>query len=364
MGKRHLKIKTRGAEGTVAEVYRQIRGDFGVLGEPLTLHAVIPELLAGVWASFRESALAGQVPRKYKEAAAVAVSKLNQCPYCIDAHAVMLRATKEHDAAAAIQEGQPDRIKEPRVRAYAEWAMATRSPGSALLASPPFSAVEAPEIIGTALWIHYINRMTKLLLGGALIPIRSNLLGLRALSERMGGLFFTSAVERRLAGGASLNTVPETPAAPDFGWTSPSPTITRAFAAFALAAENAGSKYLAKEVRAAVQGRLNVWDGSAPGFGRAWMEPELMNLPDELRPAGRLALIAALAPDQAGDDVIRGFRQRSPGDAALVGAVAWSSFAAARTIGKWMAQPGLNNLSNAYDGSPNRPGIGQNAGRS
>ncbi len=340
MGGNHLKIKTRGVKGTVAEVYRQIRSEFGVLGEPLTLHASLPDLLAGVWCSFRESALAGQAPRKHKEVVAVAVSVLNRCPYCIDAHAVLLRATKAHNAAAAIQEGDPDRIKDPQVRAIAEWALATRTPGSTKLAAPPFPAAEAPEIIGVAVWIHYINRMTKVLLEGGLIPIRSNMFGLRTLSERMGGLFFAPAVRRRLEPGTSLSVIPEVPLPADLHWAEPSPAVARAFAGFAYAAERAGSMYLPAEVRAAVGDRLKAWDGSDPGIGRAWLASDLKKLQERQHAAARLALLSAFAPDQVDRDVIREFRQADSSDAALLGAVAWSSFSAARTIGGWIAPPG------------------------
>jgi AhpD family alkylhydroperoxidase len=104
---RYIKpVPSRSARGVVQEVYRQIKGEFGTLGEPLTLHSPLPALLAGLWCSFRESLVAGVARRDVKEAVAVGVSRLNECPYCIDAPAVLLRATRAHEAAAMSPESR------------------------------------------------------------------------------------------------------------------------------------------------------------------------------------------------------------------------------------------------------------------
>jgi AhpD family alkylhydroperoxidase len=60
--------------------------------EPFVVHSSSPQLLAGYWAASRETTLAGIVPRAQKESVSPAVSKVNQCPYCVDAHTMMLMA--------------------------------------------------------------------------------------------------------------------------------------------------------------------------------------------------------------------------------------------------------------------------------
>jgi len=93
------------AEGLTAEVYQQLRTDFQV-APPLTLHSASPTVLAGAWAIARESQIAtGRVRRDLKEAAAGAVSSINACPYCVDAHTAMLYASSQHDTATAIRAG-------------------------------------------------------------------------------------------------------------------------------------------------------------------------------------------------------------------------------------------------------------------
>jgi hypothetical protein len=120
-------------------------------------------------------------------------------------------------------------------------------------------------------------------------------------------------------------------------WAEPAPAIARAFAGLSLAAEQAGTRFLAEDVRSWARERLKIWNGSDPGLGRAWLTTELHKLQDKHRPAGRLVLLSALAPDQVDKNVVREFRQADSSDAALLGAVAWSSFSAARVIGCWIA---------------------------
>ena len=107
--------------------------------EPFTLHSPIPKLLAGAWMAARESELAGNVRRDIKEAVAAAVSKINQCPYCVDAHSIMLRAAGKHKTAKAIINGKINEISDPKIRSVVRWASASRSPGTEPLLSPPFN---------------------------------------------------------------------------------------------------------------------------------------------------------------------------------------------------------------------------------
>ena len=145
----------------MAEVYSQIKLEFGSLVEPFTLHSPIPKLLAGAWMAARESQLAGSIRRDIKEAVAATVSKINQCPYCVDAHTIILKATGEHKTAWAIATGNYDQIQDSKVQAVVKWALTTRFPRSNHMRAPPFSRKEAPEIIGTAVFYHYINRMAS-----------------------------------------------------------------------------------------------------------------------------------------------------------------------------------------------------------
>src|ERR1039458_6060249 len=83
------------ASGPVAEIYEQIRRDFGAVPDPFLLHSASPRLLGGVWAACRETLVAGRAPRHLTELVATVVSQINSCPYCVDAHTTMLRAEND-----------------------------------------------------------------------------------------------------------------------------------------------------------------------------------------------------------------------------------------------------------------------------
>jgi len=97
-------VKAASAEGLVKQVYAQIKRDFGAQVEPFTLHSPYPKLLAGAWMACRESELAGNVGRDIKEAVAATVSKINQCPYCVDAHTIILNASGRRNVARKISD--------------------------------------------------------------------------------------------------------------------------------------------------------------------------------------------------------------------------------------------------------------------
>src|SRR3972149_4506257 len=116
-------VRPGAAHGLVDDVYKQIKGDFGAVVDPFAVHSISPRLLAAVWAACRESQLVGIVPREIKEAVAVTVSKINHCPFCVDAHVVMLHALKAHGVAQALTHDRPDRLSE-RNRPVFAWAEA------------------------------------------------------------------------------------------------------------------------------------------------------------------------------------------------------------------------------------------------
>ena len=96
----------------VLEVFNQIKRDFGEIVEPFSVHSSFPKLLAGVWIASREAELVGIVPRSHKEAIAATVSALNSCPYCIDAHTIMLYTSGEKGVADAICKGKYEQISD------------------------------------------------------------------------------------------------------------------------------------------------------------------------------------------------------------------------------------------------------------
>jgi AhpD family alkylhydroperoxidase len=330
-------VSPRVATEPVATVYDEIRREFGALVEPFTLLAASPLLLAGVWRACRATLVAGDVRRDVKEAVAAAVSRANRCGYCVDAHVVMLAGTKAHDAARAIVAADADAIADPDVRRAFAWGAASRTPG----APPPFAPSELPELVGTAMVFHYINRPVTVLLGDSPLPALPR--SWRAGARRAAGWWFGRAIARA----KPRDLPPLLPAAPlpdDLCWAAPSPPVADALGRWVAAVEHEGARVLPEEVRTCVTARLATWTGADPGLGQTWLASAVAPLSAAAQAAARLTLLTALAPHQVDRDVVGAFRAGAADDAALVAALAWASLAAARRVVRWLVPapaPGL-----------------------
>lgn len=325
------------ATGKVAEIYQQIRRDFQLV-PPLTLFSPSPDLLAGVWSLWREAQFAsGVVSRPNKEAIAAAVSHINACPYCVDAHTGMLHASSEHGAVKAIHGDNQEERSDPSMRMIIEWASATRTPGSAILRQPPFTVDEAPEIIGTALTYHFVNRMVSIFLVDTPMPVPAGVSTLRRLAARIFGATVGKRIlARQPVAGESLRYIPESTLPDDLSWALPNDSIAAALAGCIALIENEGERVLSESVRSLVEQELSDWSGEAKGLSRRWLEVCIDGLPDQDKPVARLVLLTTFAPYQVDEEVIKAFRDVIPGDSKLLAATAWSSIAAARRICSWL----------------------------
>src|SRR5689334_376789 len=95
IGMTHIRFVTpvpvQAATGRVAQVYRGMEADFGMVAPPLALHAPAPDTLAASWLMLREALLVpGLVDRAARETVAAGVSLANRCPYCVDVHGTTL----------------------------------------------------------------------------------------------------------------------------------------------------------------------------------------------------------------------------------------------------------------------------------
>jgi AhpD family alkylhydroperoxidase len=291
--------------------------------------------MAGVWSILRETLMAGEVNRSHKEAVAAAVSKANECPFCVDAHTVMLRATSDNDVANAILEDDHTRIHDPQMQALVQWAWANQTSNSNTVLPLPFSQSEVPEMIGTAITFHYLNRMANIFLGDALLPFPMPS-ALKEFTYRLYAATEGRRVVRHLQSGKSLEFLPQAQLPDDLSWTAGNPSVAGAFAGFALVVEEAGRQILPEPVRLMVKERVQAWNGEAMGMSRHWVESAVSEIGPEHQAAARLTLLTAFASYQVDAGVIDSFRRQYPEDAQLIAATAWASFTAARRVGKWL----------------------------
>jgi AhpD family alkylhydroperoxidase len=330
-------VRYDSARGLAAQVYQQLQTDF--IPAPLVaLHSPAPEIMAGVWSILRETLMAGKVNRSYKEVVAATVSKANECPFCVDAHTVMLRATSDDDVANAILEDDHERIQHPQMHALVNWVWTNQTWNAKPVLSLPFSQEEAPEIVGTAIAFHYVNRMANVFLGDTLLPFPLPS-ALKTLTYRLYAATEGKRVVRRLQAGKSLQFLPQAQLPDDLSWAAGNPSIAGAFAGFAISVEEAGEQTLPESVRSLVKERIQTWNGEGMGMSRAWVEKAVSEIETEYQAAARLTLLTALASYQLDSGIVDAFKAGYPQDAQLISATAWASLTAARRVSAWLAAP-------------------------
>ncbi|MFN7959893.1 MAG: carboxymuconolactone decarboxylase family protein [Thermoanaerobaculia bacterium] len=334
---RHLELSRPAPGSPGAALYRQIRRDFGVEGEPFLLHTPVPELLAGAWAAFRETVIVpGRLSRAAKEVLALAVSEANRCPYCVDAHSATLYALGLGGTARAVaRHGQAQNAE---LRALAAWARASTGAAGATQSPPPCELAAAPEAIGTVLCFHYINRMVEPLLGASPVPPAARLM--KGLAFRIFAPTFRRAIGREHRAGESLGFLSPLPEAPaSLAWARGSEAIHRAFRGLDAAVASAAEDLLPAASRNRLREHLSLWQGEPAPLGEGWLLPLLAGEPSATAAAGRLALLAARAPYRIDQREVAAFRSHWPEDRALVGGLAWGAYQAAERVSEWLWNP-------------------------
>ncbi|MFF0309749.1 carboxymuconolactone decarboxylase family protein [Streptosporangium sp. NPDC004379] len=351
---RHVSpVRPGAARGLVARVYRQLEDDFGVLAPPVMLHSPSPEALAASWTMLRESLLAaGRTGRAEREAVAAAVSAANACPYCTGVHTGtlhgLLPGTRADGAAG-----------DPAVAEAAEWARATATRERALRHAAPLPAERTAELAAVAVTFHYLNRMVNVFLDDSPMPPRLPG-GVRRPLERLLGRLMLPAARRAAVPGASPALLPAAPPADsaygvEAAWADAVPHFADAFARASAAAGDYGRRSVPRRVRELVAAELAAWDGGPAGLSRVWATAAADRLPAAERPAGRLALLTALASHQVDRTVVEEFRGAGAGDRELVELTSWAALAAARRVASWTPVPPVTSVPPVTPGSTPAP---------
>jgi AhpD family alkylhydroperoxidase len=312
----------------VAAVYEQVERDFGMLAPPIALHSPAPSTLAASWILLRETLLAkGLVDRAAKEVVAATVSRDNGCPYCVAVHGATLDGLVRRS-------NELDSITDPAMRAIASWTHASATADSAEDHEVPFPADHAPELIGVAITFQYLNRMVNVFLGDSPLP-PSLPQGMRGPAMKFLGGFMRTSASKNHEPGASVDLLPAAELPADVAWAIGNPVIADGVARAAVALDGIN---VPPAVRDLLSTQLAEWCGQPMGIGRRWLVDAVAPLSPVDRPAGRLALLTALASYQVDHDVVHAFRATQPydEDEALIELTSWASLAAARRIGSWM----------------------------
>jgi len=336
---RHVTPITPGAaRGPIAEVYRQVERDFGMLAPPIALHSPAVGPLAAAWVMLRETLLvAGHAARQDKETVAAAVSLANTCPYCVDIHGAALTGLAPDPDGPALIEGQVGAVTDPRLAALARWGRSAASRGPGGRGPLPFTAPQAPDLIGVAVVFHYLNRMVNVFLRDSPLPPVPP--AARAGARRVAARVMGSLARHEGAPGLSLNLLPAAELPADLSWAAGSVAIADAFARAAVAIEDADHDAVPEPVREVVRQRLADWTGESPGLSsQAWLTEPLAELAERDRPAGRFALLTTFASYRVTDSTVEDLRAVGYGDAELIQLACWASLAAARWVGEGLGR--------------------------
>ncbi|MGC1213935.1 MAG: carboxymuconolactone decarboxylase family protein [Micromonospora sp.] len=316
--------KASAASGLTGEVYRQLRDEF--LGPVPTFQALsaVPEVLAATWALMREALLAGDASRVDRELVASAVSRANRCRFCVDAHVMLLHALGEHELAEVIARGGTP--PEPRHAELVGWAEASRSPRAAAWSSP-----YGPEVTGTLLAFHFVNRIVSALLDPDLLP--GGLQRSPMVRSGVGRLYARTAREPKDPG-RSLALLDTGTAAPP-GWAGDSP-VGVAYAALKNAATQGGD-LLGEVARQTVTATVRWEDGRYPARPADWAVDLVRDVPGTDRIGTRIALLAAFAPGAISVGDVALWRLSHPADADLVRLVAYGAITATDHVARALA---------------------------
>jgi AhpD family alkylhydroperoxidase len=328
------------ATGELAGIYRQAKKEVGRLPEPVTMFSPSPRLGAAAWAAFREPLLvSGHAARVAKEAVAAVVSRQNQCPFCVDAHTIMLYGGGSGAFATQLLDAVPADQLDSALRPYAQWAEACALEAG-VPRSAPFTAEQAPEFLAVFVYFHFLNRMLNVLVPQTFLPGPQRA---HRVARKVAGRVLSKNVKAVNTAGKAVGLPDERPLPEDLGWASGGALIARSIAGLAAEADRAGVAAVPEPAREVVLDALNRWDGTARPLGTDWLRDLLEPLTASARPAARLALLTAFASYRVTERDVQAYRDQYSTDSDLLGLLAWSSFGAARRIGAWSAS-GLKEL--------------------
>ena len=325
----------KSAEPELAPVLAEVKSAFGQIPDPFTAHLHDSEFFKRIWSWTRNTYFAGRLRRDYKDVIAGAVSKANECTYCLEAHTMFVNLT-DKDSAKAILSANAALASDAKARELIEWGLNTLRPETKIIQSPPFDKALLPEIIFTALTFHYMNRFVFIFFGPSPMEL-PKIPGLKALMMMIAGPMMKSLATKTLEAEAETGLIASNAIPADLNWATSDPVVLQEAVEAAKAAEAAGAAALSQAVRDFVMETLQQWRGGPMPLDNAWLTEALEDLPnDGDRNVARYCLLTALAPYRVTNSDVTAAKVALGGDKALIQATIWAAFTAARRVCSWL----------------------------
>lgn len=330
-------IKNRAAEDKVKDIYKELKSDMGDVVEPISLHAINPDLLEGIWNILREVVVVnGKMTRIQKEAIGASVSEANRCNYCVDAHTIMLIGLKDGLTADAIVKRNPGIIDDTYLRNLVKWSLDTRNFKSVIIKFPPFPDNAAPEAIGTAVFFHYLNRMVSAFLGPTILPVNINFL--KGSMKKMAGKMFSGVLardkEHKKFDKQDFSEVND-----KILWSTFNPNVNQVYGRYYVLLNELASKYVPENIQTFIKNQIAKWDG-VDQFQLPDIAPLLEGVSDKERDLAEVLYIQAFSPHKINASHIDKLNNyfTDDNDEAILVSMAWTSFEAALYIGRQLGK--------------------------
>jgi len=331
-------VKPKEASGLVKEVYQALKKEMGDVVEPVSLHALQPAVLREVWGMLREILLIDdRMLRKDKEAVAAAVSSSNACPYCVDAHTIMVMGLDDDQTAKAIAKKNLSLVQDPALRGLLEWAFHTRDFDNLRPIDPKYKGDALPELLGTVIFFHYLNRMVTLFLGATILPM--NVPMMKGMMKKMAAMMFSKVLKakkegRTLAEAETQDLFQQYP----LTWAQPNTRVHYVLAKAQQTTQALAQEYLPEEIRTFIVGQIQAWDGQDLRSTQE-METALLTVSEPYRDAVRVLLHTALCDYRVQAEDIQVLKDHLGGkDEAVVALTSWVSLVAAMEIGNRLGE--------------------------
>ena len=333
-------ISAKEASGQVKTIYAELKKEMGDVVEPISLHAPLPDLLKGIWGILRETVLVEQeMSRKNKECVGAAVSSSNECPYCVDAHTIMIIGLKDKIAAKAIVNKDLSLISDDELKKLIDWSFNTRFFNLQMIKEAPFDAMQAPEVIGTAVFFHYLNRMVTIFLGPTILPM--NISFLKEPMKKMAAAMFSKVLATKKEAGTLDYVEKISTSGRDFSWASTNERVEKVFQYFDSVTDKCADEYIPKETRDFINEEMQKWDGANLKSTKE-LDELLTKIPEGNRPMAKILYLICLSPHRIQPSHFEDCQKCFGGSSeAILGSFAWASFQAAKRIGSQLAM-GVN----------------------
>ncbi len=325
-------VKVSRSTGLLAKVYAMISRDFLPIGKipggnPATIHSLHPNLLLAWWNVLRETILVKDLaPRNYKESIATAVSLSNDCTFCIDQHAAMLRALGDKESGKGIPICDLSEVVDQKQMKLIYWALGHTNKESYFVRNPPFTPVEAPEIIGTALVINYVNHLVEIFLKDS--PLNHEMKLIRSVLRDLMSLFLKNKLNDDLESGSYVNEQHHCEF--DISWLEANDRLKSVWLTFIREADRLATQHIPMDVQKDFINALKNWSGVNTE------EDQQMGI------LGRNAVTlcylkkSGFYPQKVNDDDIRMLRNVGYDDKGILALTTWSSLSVSLRIGEWL----------------------------